>query len=107
MTLYLEVAQRLRRQREARRLSQQDLAARLGVASNTVSRWETGSSRPRLDELDRIARTLGIGVGELIPQNSNAENRDTARLLDLLRGLHDEDLAEVERFVEFRKSRRS
>ncbi len=106
MPLYDEIASRLRRQRELRRLSQQELASELGVASNTVSRWETGTSKPRLEDLDRIARTLGLGIGDLIPQNSSAGSDDLNRLVRTLQGLPPEDLAEVERFAEFRRLQR-
>jgi transcriptional regulator with XRE-family HTH domain len=45
--------------------TQGELAARLSVAQQTVSRWEAGSSRPRTDELARIAALLKIDFAEL------------------------------------------
>lgn len=87
------------------RISQQELAKELGVASNTVSRWETGTSKPRLDDLDRIARTLGLGVGDLLPQNSTVANENLGRLMRTLEGLPKEDLVEVERYAEYRRLR--
>lgn len=45
--------------------TQGDLAARLGVAQQTVSRWEAGTSRPRTDELAKIAALLKIDILEL------------------------------------------
>jgi transcriptional regulator with XRE-family HTH domain len=40
-------------------MSQEELAAKLGVASNTVSRWETAAYRPGLNDLHRIAKMCG------------------------------------------------
>ena len=45
--------------------TQGDLAARIGVAQQTVSRWEAGTSRPRTDELAKIAAFLKIDILEL------------------------------------------
>jgi len=40
-------------------ISQDALAKALGVASNTVSRWETGTYRPTIEILERLARFFG------------------------------------------------
>lgn len=45
--------------------AQGDLALRLGVAQQTVSRWEAGTSRPRTDELAKIAGLLKVDIAEL------------------------------------------
>lgn len=104
MGLYAEIAQRLRSERERQRLSQGELARRLGVASNTVSRWETGTYKPKLEDLDKVARELGLGVGDLIPQNRRQPAEPLGRLLRLAESLSEEDLAELERFAEFRRA---
>lgn len=87
-------------------MSQQELAKRLGVASNTVSRWETGTNKVRLDDLDRIATALGLDVGELLPQHAVGQLRRLARLVRIAEGLGAEDLADLEHYAEFRRQRR-
>ena len=44
---------------------QADLAVRLGVTQQSVSRWESGTSRPRQGELAKIAAALGVGLNDL------------------------------------------
>jgi transcriptional regulator with XRE-family HTH domain len=105
MSLYEQIARRLRTEREGRNLSQQDLASRLGVAPNTVSRWETGIYKPKLDDLDRIAAALDLDVSQLIPQNSRQPGTSLDRLIEVARLLGPEDIEEVERFAEFRRAR--
>lgn len=48
-----------RRLREAAHLSLRDLAAAAGLSYSTVSRWETGVSRPRGGGAIRYGRLLG------------------------------------------------
>lgn len=45
--------------------TQGEFAARLDVAQQTVSRWEAGVSRPRTDELPRIAALLKVDIADL------------------------------------------
>src|SRR3712207_4077180 len=46
-------------------LSQGALAALLGVSQQTVSRWETGLSRPRATMLRKLASVLNLSQEEL------------------------------------------
>ena len=45
------------------RFTQVELAARLGVAQNTVSRWSTGDIEPSLDDIARIEDVCGVPRG--------------------------------------------
>jgi transcriptional regulator with XRE-family HTH domain len=44
----------------ARRLTQQQLAQRLGVLIEAVARWERGKAMPSRERLTRCARALGV-----------------------------------------------
>lgn len=55
----------LRKARDARGLSQADLAARLDVTQGTISNWETGSFTPDPKLWRDIARAYGVGVETL------------------------------------------
>lgn len=52
--------------RTRRELSQEDLAAALGVSRQSVSKWETGQSVPDLDKIIRMADLFGVSVDELV-----------------------------------------
>jgi transcriptional regulator with XRE-family HTH domain len=56
---------RIRTARKARRLTQKELAARLGVDVRTVIRWEQNHNEPGRAERKRIALTLGVKRGYL------------------------------------------
>lgn len=52
--------------RTAKGLSQGDLAERLEVSRQSVSKWETGQSVPDLDKIIKLADLFGVTVDELV-----------------------------------------
>lgn len=52
--------------REQNKLTQAELAERIGVSSKTVSKWETGKGLPDISLLQPLARSLGVSVIELM-----------------------------------------
>ena len=64
---------RIRHLRTERKLSQLDLANRVGVRQSAISAFETGEKSPRLDTLQRIASALGVSTAVLIvPEEGQA-----------------------------------
>ena len=56
----------IRQLREARNMTQAELADRIGVSSKTVSKWETAKGLPDISLLQPLAQALGISVIELM-----------------------------------------
>ena len=56
----------IRRQRIANRLSQRELAERLGVSYQAVSKWERGVNLPDLLLIPALCDALGIYADELL-----------------------------------------
>lgn len=52
--------------RKTRGLSQEEVAIRLNVVRQTISKWEKGLSVPDADMLIRIAETFEVSVSELL-----------------------------------------
>ena len=48
------------------RLTQVELAAMLGVAQNTISRWSTGDVEPRLDDIAAIEDACRLPRGYIL-----------------------------------------
>jgi ribosome-binding protein aMBF1 (putative translation factor) len=64
-----EIGERVRELREARGLSQKDLAQRMGTTQSVVARLELGGAEPRFETLERVARALDSDlVVELRPR---------------------------------------
>lgn len=47
-------------------LSQEALAAKVGVSRQAVSKWEVGDTVPELDKLVALARSFGVTTDELL-----------------------------------------
>ena len=88
-------------------LSQDALAAHLKVASNTISRWETGTYRPSLKDLERISRFFGVSMMSFFPEDmvDDDENENLKALLRTARQLHPADVEELRKYAEFRRAR--
>ena len=59
----------IRRLREGKKLTQEELAERLYVSGKAVSKWETGRGYPDISLLEPLAEALGISVIELLSGN--------------------------------------
>ena len=59
-----ELAIRIRALRKIRRMTQAELARRLGVSQGILSRWETGRHEPPSDILAQLAGIAGLPVSE-------------------------------------------
>ena len=88
-------------------LSQESLANHLKVAPNTISRWETGTYRPSIKDLERISRFFGVSIISFFPSEMVGEEEDEnlKALLRTARQLHPVDLEELRKYAEFRRAR--
>ena len=87
-------------------LSQEALAGELEVAANTISRWESATYRPGLEDLDKLARFFGVSILELFPPDDSVVSNDRiSALLRTAKQLSEQDLEELRRYAEFRKAR--
>lgn len=60
------IGSRISKYRKARGMTQEELAGKLGVSSQAVSKWETDTSCPDISLLPQLCRILGITTDELL-----------------------------------------
>jgi transcriptional regulator with XRE-family HTH domain len=90
-------------------ISQEALAKQIGVAPNTISRWETAIYKPGWEDVEKLARFFGIPMTRFIPPDKDANSANEDKIMVLLRAareLHPADLEELMKYAEFRKARR-
>ena len=85
-------------------ISQEALAKELKIATNTVSRWETGVYKPDLADLDKLARFFNASILTFFPQEDAPVRKETEALLRAAEALPTEDVDELTRFAEFRRA---
>ena len=90
------IGSRIRDARIEQGLTQDQLAAAVGVSRSAVAQWETGRAGQLSGNLDRIARVLAVGVEHLMhgPDKrapATAAKGDELALLRLYRECSDED----------------
>jgi transcriptional regulator with XRE-family HTH domain len=95
------VARKIKELRIAAGYSQTDLAKKLEITPNTVSRWESGIYKPRIDDLDRLSRLFGKPIWSFFPSDVQPANDAQRALLSATGDLPEEDIEELRRFVDF------
>jgi len=109
MELFRYVGERIRQLRSnyggGAGISQESLANALKMAANTVSRWETGTYRPSLEDLEKLSRFFGVTILEFFPKDNNPPESRVAALLRAASDLPDSDVEELQKYAEFRRAR--
>ena len=62
----MTLGEKIQYYRKKNKLSQEELAARVGVSRQAVSKWELGDATPELDKLVALARAFGVTTDELL-----------------------------------------
>ena len=62
----MEVKDILRNLREKNHLTQEQMAERIGVTRQAVSRWETGMTQPNPELLKVLSREFGVSINTLL-----------------------------------------
>ena len=66
-----EIGSRLREERERVRISQRELARRLGVSASLISQIESGQSKPSVSTLYAIVTELGVSLDHVFQVHSH------------------------------------
>jgi repressor LexA len=74
----------MRLARKRLKMSQDELAGKIGVARQTISSWENNASIPNSDDLKKIAAILNTTVAYLIGESDDKEIRRTSYYYDQL-----------------------
>ncbi|HFI0635980.1 TPA: helix-turn-helix domain-containing protein, partial [Streptococcus suis] len=72
-----QLAQQIRVLRTAKNLSQDELAEKLYISRQAVSKWENGEATPDIDKLVQLAEIFGVSLDYLVlgkePENNTKE----------------------------------
>ncbi len=84
---YYEIGQRIRKFRKAHRLSQEELADRVGISTTHMSHIETGNTKLSLPVLVDLASALEVDTDDLLFDGArDARKTVMAELVDTFEG---------------------
>ncbi len=96
----------LRDQYGGQGISQETLAEKVGVQPNTVSRWETAIYKPKVHDLEKLAKFFGVPITVFLPDQPT-DSPELNALLSATADLHAEDIKALTEFAQFRKMRKT
>ena len=67
----MNLSDNLKRIRKENNLSQEDLAEKLGVSRQSVSKWESGAAYPEMDKVIQLCKMFDLNIDELLNKNVN------------------------------------
>lgn len=70
----MNLSENLKRIRKENNLSQEQLADKLGVSRQSVSKWESGLAYPEMDKVLQICKMFNLNIDELLNQNLKEVN---------------------------------
>lgn len=73
----IEIANLLLNYRKNNNLSQEELASKIGVSRQAVSKWERGEASPDTDNLIALAEIYGVTLDELLKGKNYNSNQNT------------------------------
>ena len=75
----IEIANRLCKLRKEHNLSQEQLAEKIGVSRQAVSKWERAEASPDTDNLIALAKIYGVTVDQLLTGSDSYKQEDATQ----------------------------
>src|ERR1700682_522650 len=91
------VGRKIRQLRRQRKLTQVELAEKIGIHQSDLSRMEQGEYKVGLDTLLKILATFDLSIGEFFDESTR-----TQTVAEKLKSLSPSAQREVESFIEFK-----
>jgi len=92
------VGRKIRQLRRQRKLTQVELAERIGIHQSDLSRMEQGEYKVGLDTLLKILATFDLSIGDFFEEGNRTET-----VIEKYRTLSPSAQREVESFIEFKR----
>ncbi len=92
------VGRKIRQLRRQKKLTQVELAERIGIHQSDLSRMEQGEYKVGLDTLLKILQTFDLSIGDFFDESTRPTN-----VFDKYKSLSASAQKEVENFIEFKR----
>lgn len=96
----MDIGNKIKQLRYKTGLTQEQLAARLGISAQSVSKWETAVTMPDITLLPSLAGELGVTIDELFDLTVDQRLHRIEKRLDLEEEFHADVFKEYEVFLQ-------
>ena len=83
----MEIGNKILELRKKNNLSQEELAEKVSVARQTISKWELGETAPDIKQAKQLASIFNVSVDELVDTNSESLIMKKVRNTEKLAGI--------------------
>ena len=95
----MELGKKIRQLRFKAKLTQEQLANKLGIGPQSVSKWENGASMPDITTLPLLAETFGVTIDDLFDLTNDQRLSRIENSLDITEELPQDLFREYEDFL--------
>ena len=95
----MEIGQKIKQLRYKAGLTQEQLAERLGVSAQSVSKWENAASMPDISLLPLLSEAFGVSIDELFDLTQEQKMRRIESRMDMEEELAPDIFADYEEFL--------
>lgn len=85
----MKIGDKIMYQRRLHKLTQAELADRIGVTSKTLGHWEHGKYIPKAEDINNIAQALNIPITELLDASEQSAPQSESELEDETRLIYE------------------
>ena len=77
----MNIGDKIMYQRRLQKMTQADLADKVGVSSKTLQNWELGKYIPKLEDINTVAEVLNIPISELLDDTAEQSSAPNIRVV--------------------------
>ena len=77
----MNIGDKIMYQRRLQKMTQADLADKVGVSSKTLQNWELGKYIPKLEDINTVAQVLNIPISELLDDTAEQSSAPNIRVV--------------------------
>ena len=101
----MNIGEKIRRVREARKLSQKEVALAIGMDQSQYSKIEKGKTDPSTSTLDKITKAIGVELSELFASDDsfkdiNSYDKSLMEKLRLLEQLDEDEKQSIYKIID-------
>ncbi len=101
---FMNIGDKIRQIREARGLTQKEVALTIGMDQSQYSKIEKGKTDPSTSTLEKVAKAIGIGLSELFADDSfkdiNSYDKSLMEKLQLIEQLDEDEKKSIFKIID-------